>query len=266
MNFEAHLVAKIERTEAIAAIDEIIVASDAVMVARGDLGVELGYAELPGIQKMIIQKALEHDKVVITATQMMESMVKNPIPTRAEVSDVANAVLDGTDAVLLSAETATGKFPIQVVQSMHDICIAAEKQSTVYKVVQPLKVNFSRHDEAIAMAAMYVATHLKVKAIVALSESGSTPLWMSRVHIPLPIYALSRHERARGRMTLFRGVYPVPFDVTHYPSSEITKHTLKMLVELDLLLPGEKVVLTKGNVLGVGGNANTLKIVTAKLT
>lgn len=264
LNFEAHLVAKIERTEAIEAIDEIIAASDAVMVARGDLGVELGYAELPGIQKMIIQKALELDKVVITATQMMESMVKNPIPTRAEVSDVANAVLDGTDAVMLSAETATGKFPVQVVSSMHDICIAAEKQSNAYKVLQPLKTSFTRHDEAIAMSAMYVASHLKVKAIVALSESGSTPLWMSRVHINIPIYALSRHERACGRMTLFRGVYPVPFDVTNYPSWEITKHTLKMLVELKLLAHGEKVVLTKGNVLGVGGNANTLKIVTAK--
>lgn len=262
LNFQAHLISKIERTEAILAIDEIIEASDAVMVARGDLGVELGYAELPGIQKMIIKKAVAKDKVVITATQMMESMVKNPIPTRAEVSDVANAVLDGTDAVMLSAETATGKFPVQVVSIMHDICVSAEKQ--VYKTVQDLKTNFSREDEAIAMSAMYVASHLNVKAIIALTESGSTPLWMSRVHIPIPIYALSRHERACGRMTLFRGVYPIPFDVTYYHASELTKYTLQTLVKLGILLPGDKAVLTKGNVLGVGGNANTLKIVTAK--
>lgn len=264
LNFQASLVAKIERTEAIDAIDEIIEASDAVMVARGDLGVELGYAELPGVQKMIIQKALEKDKAVITATQMMESMVKNPIPTRAEVSDVANAVLDGTDAVMLSAETATGKFPVQVVSIMHDICVSAEKQSNTFKVNHPLKENFSRQDEAIAMSAMYIGSHLNVKAIIALTESGSTPLWMSRVHSHIPIYALSRHKEACGRMTLFRGVYPTPFDVTQYPAKEITQYTLKTLVELGHLSPGDKAVLTKGNVLGVGGNANTLKIVTAK--
>jgi pyruvate kinase len=186
LNFDAHLTAKIERTEAILAIDEIIEASDAVMVARGDLGVELDYAELPGIQKMIIKKALEKDKVVITATQMMESMVKNPIPTRAEVSDVANAVLDGSDAVMLSAETATGKFPVQVVSIMHDICVSAEKQLSIYKAVHRLKTNFSREDEAIAMSARFMADHLNVKAIIALTESGSTPLWMSRVHSSIP--------------------------------------------------------------------------------
>lgn len=264
MNFQAYLAAKIERVEAIAAIDEIIEAADAIMVARGDLGVELGYAELPGAQKMIIKKALKKDKVVITATQMMESMIKNPIPTRAEVSDVANAVLDGTDAVMLSAETATGKFPVQVVSIMHDICVSAEKHFSVYKASQHLKTNFSRQDEAIAMSAMYIANHLNVKAIIALTESGSTALWMSRVQGSIPIYALSRHERACGRMTLFRGVYPIPFDVTHYPAARITKHALHTLVKLELLEPSDKAVLTKGNVLGVGGNANTLKIVTVK--
>jgi pyruvate kinase len=263
LNFNAHLTAKIERTEAILAIDEIIEASDAVMVARGDLGVELGYAELPGIQKMIIKKALEKDKVVITATQMMESMVKNPIPTRAEVSDVANAVLDGSDAVMLSAETATGKFPVQVVSIMHDICVSAEKQFSVYRAIHNLKTNFSRDDEAIAMSARFMADHLNVKAIVALTESGSTSLWMSRVHSSIPIYALSRHAKACGRMTLFRGVHPIPFDVTHYHASELTKQTLNTLVTLGLLALGDKAVLTKGNILGVGGNANTLKIVTA---
>lgn len=264
LNFQAHLVAKIERTEAIRAIDEIISAADAVMVARGDLGVELGYAELPGVQKMIINKALKMDKVVITATQMMESMVKNPIPTRAEVSDVANAVLDGTDAVMLSAETATGKFPVKVVSIMHDICISAETHSGVYKVVHPLKTHFSRDDEAIAMSAMYVANHLDVKAIVALTESGSTPLWMSRVHVNIPIYALSRHEQACGRMTLFRGVYPILVDLTQYKFWEITKHTLKTLVKLGLLLPGDKAIMTKGSIIGVGGNTNTLTIIVAQ--
>ncbi len=264
LNFEAHLIAKIERTEAIEAIDEIILAADAVMVARGDLGVELGYAELPGLQKMIINKALKMDKVVITATQMMESMVKHPIPTRAEVSDVANAVLDGTDAVMLSAETASGKFPAKVVSIMHDICISAEKQSAAYKAIHPLKTHFSRDDEAIAMSAMYVANHSDVTAIIALTESGSTPLWMSRVHVDIPIYALSRHEKACGRMTLFRGVYPILVDLTQYKPWEITKHTLKTLVKLGLLLPKEKAIMTKGSIVGVGGNTNTLKIIVAQ--
>jgi len=263
LNFHAHLVAKIERMEAIHAIDEIIEAADAVMVARGDLGVELGYAELPGVQKMIINKALKLDKVVITATQMMESMVKNPIPTRAEVSDVANAVLDGTDAVMLSAETATGKFPVKVVSIMHDICLCAEKKTDLYKVVHPLKDHFSRHDEAIAMSAMYVASHLEVKAIMALTESGSTPLWMSRVHVDIPIYALSRHQKACGRMTLFRGVYPIVVDLTQYTQWDISEHSVSALVERGFLAKGDKAILTKGNFIGVGGNTNTLTIIVA---
>lgn len=259
---KAQIVAKIERFEAIDNIDEIIQASDAVMVARGDLGVEVGYAELPGIQKNIIQRARLCDKAVITATQMMESMIKNPIPTRAEVSDVANAILDGTDAVMLSAETATGDFPVQVVSSLDEICLASER----YRFA-PFSRNddeeFERHDKAIAMAAMFIANHVPIKAIVALTESGSTPLWMSRVRSGIPIYALSRHVLTRGRMTLFRGVYPVEFDVTHYKPWEISRSALALLVKQGILEPGDKVIVTKGDVLGVGGYTNALKILTA---
>lgn len=259
----AQIVAKIERFEAIENIDQIIKASDAVMVARGDLGVEVGYAELPGIQKNIINRARLCDKAVITATQMMESMIKNPIPTRAEVSDVANAILDGTDAVMLSAETATGDFPVQVVSSLDEICLASER----YRVSQFSQNNdeaFERHDKAIAMAAMFIANHVPIKAIVALTESGSTPLWMSRVRSGIPIYALSRHALTRGKMTLFRGVYPVEFDVTHYKPWEISRSALDLLIRQGILEPGDKVIVTKGDVLGVGGYTNALKILTAQ--
>ncbi len=259
----AHIVAKIERTEAVDNIDEIIEASDAVMVARGDLGVEMGYAELPGIQKYIISRARLCDKAVITATQMMESMIKNPIPTRAEVSDVANAILDGTDAVMLSAETATGDFPVQVISILDEICLAAERQR-IARISKPDDVPFKRHDQAIAMAAMYLANHVQIKAIVALTESGSTALWMSRVRSGIPIYALSRHELTCGRVTLFRGVYPVEFDVTQYKLWEISRNALETLVRQGILEPGDKVIVTKGDVMGVGGFTNALKILTAQ--
>lgn len=258
----AQIVAKIERAEAIDNIDEIIQASDAVMVARGDLGVEMGYAELPGIQKEIIHRARLNDKAVITATQMMESMIKNPIPTRAEVSDVANAILDGTDAVMLSAETATGDFPVQVISSLDEICIASERHK-IARVPRRDDAQFERHDKAIAMAAMYIANHVSIKAIVALTESGSTPLWMSRVRSGIPIYALSRHGVTCGRMTLFRGVYPVEFDVTRYKPWEISRSALDLLITQGILASGDKVIVTKGDVLGVGGYTNALKILTA---
>ena len=209
----ARIVAKIERTEALENIDEIIHESDAVMVARGDLGVEIGYADLPGVQKYIISQARLKDKAVITATQMMESMIKNPIPTRAEVSDVANAILDGTDAVMLSAETATGEYPIKVVEILDEICISAEKNRLSKMMLPETQAPFEQHDKAIAMAAMYIANHVPIKAIVTLTESGSTPMWMSRVRSGIPIYALSRHASTAGRVTLFRGVYPVEFDL-----------------------------------------------------
>lgn len=257
----AQIIAKIERTEAIDNIEEIIEAADAVMVARGDLGVEIGYAELPGVQKHIIHLARLHDKAVITATQMMESMIRNPIPTRAEVSDVANAILDGTDAVMLSAETATGEYPVKVIAALDEICLAAERYRGPHLKKSEEEV-FARHDKAIAKAAMYVARHLPIKAIVTLTESGSTPLWMSRVRAGIPIYALSRHKKTWGRVTLYRGVYPIEFDLTQYKVWEISRRALETLVKQGLLAPGDNVILTKGDVLGVGGYTNALKILT----
>lgn len=264
-NNMAYVVAKIERAEAIDNIDEIIDAADAVMVARGDLGVEIGYAELPGIQKYIIDRASLCDKAVITATQMMESMITNPIPTRAEVSDVANAILDGTDAVMLSAETASGEFPIKVVSTIAEICLVAERQQVNHKSIRNrIDSQLDRTDESIAMAAMYIANHLKIKAIVALTESGSTPLWMSRIRSTIPIYAMSRHEITCRRMTLFKGVYPVFFDATQFNVWDISKYALDKLIEMHILEAGDKVILTKGNIIGVGGHTNTLKILEAQ--
>ena len=185
------------------------------MVARGDLGVEMGYAELTGLQKTIIRQSLAGNRVVITATQMMESMIQNPIPTRAEVSDVANAVLDGTDAVMLSAESAAGKFPVKAVQAMADVIRGAEKyQLGAMRTMVRAEEEFGNTEEAISMAVMYTANHMRVRAIVALTESGMTPLWMSRIRSDMPIYAFTRHEATRRRVTLYRGVYAVPFDIT----------------------------------------------------
>lgn len=264
----AGIVAKIERREAIeeADLDAIIQASDAVMVARGDLGVEIGFAELPGVQKHIIDRARLLDKAVITATQMMESMIENAIPTRAEVSDVANAVLDGTDAVMLSAETATGQYPVKVVEAMAQICLAAEKQRIRVARNPRLDGEFKRIDEAIAMATMFTANHMEVKAIVALTETGSTPLWMSRIRSGIPIYGVSRHQNTRGKMTLYRGVYPIDFDITKYERWEVIKAVLNEMIRQNIVNEGDLVVVTRGDVAGVGGRANALKIVTVEKT
>ncbi|MFQ5983727.1 MAG: pyruvate kinase, partial [Woeseiaceae bacterium] len=206
------VVAKIERAEAVDCIESIVDAADVIMVARGDLGVEMGYAELTGMQKRIIRLTRTKNKVVITATQMMESMIKNPIPTRAEVSDVANAVMDGTDAVMLSAETAVGEYPVSVVAAMSEVCSGAEKHVlTRGRTSHRLDDRFERVDESIAMAVMYTANHLAVKAIIALTESGSTTLWMSRIRSDIPIYAFTPHTSTSRRVTLYRGVYPVSF-------------------------------------------------------
>ena len=264
LNIKANIIAKIERVEAVKNIDNILAVADAVMVARGDLGVEMGYAELPAIQKHIITRAEMSDKAVIVATQMMESMIKSPIPTRAEVSDVANAVLDGTDAVMLSAETATGEYPLEVVRSINEICLAAEKHKTVQFSIENFQPHFDREDEAIAMAAMYVANHISIKAIVALTETGSTPLWMSRIRSSMPIYGLSRHIETCGKMTLFRGVVPVLFNVKAYESWQVTEQALHALVNMEFVKSGEKVIVTKGNIIGIGGKANSLRIVTAE--
>ena len=207
------IVAKIERTEAVENIDEIVQASDAVMVARGDLAVEIGDAEVPAVQKHIIQRARVFDKVAITATQMMESMIENTVPTRAEVSDVANAVLDNTDAVMLSAESAVGKHPPIVVETMARVCLAVERQPETRVSGHRMECRFERVDEAIAMAATYIANHLDITAIISLTESGSTPLWMSRIRTGTPIFALTRNIATERKMALYRDIYPVHFEL-----------------------------------------------------
>ena len=255
------LVAKIERSEAIANLTEIINASDVVMVARGDLGVEVGYAELTGLQKHIISESRKHNRVVITATQMMESMIYNPTPTRAEVSDVANAVMDGTDAVMLSGESAVGKYPVKAVEAMDQIIRGAEKYDIAHSPVRHrVEGGFERTDEAIAMAVMYTANHLKVKAIVALTESGSTPLWMSRIRADIPIYAFTRHEGTRSRVTLYRGVYPVAFDITNAAPEVMYPDIFKVLLQRKLVEVGDLIILTKGEMSGISGKTNSMKI------
>jgi pyruvate kinase len=255
------IVAKIERAEALEALEEIIEASDAIMIARGDLGVEIGDAELPAVQKRIIKVARSLDRVVITATQMMQTMIENPIPTRAEVFDVANAVIDGTDAVMLSAETATGKDPAKVIEAMDRICAGAERQRSVLASERRMSVRFTRTDEAIAKATMYTANNLGVKAIAALTESGATPLWMSRISSGIPIYALTRHVETRRKVTLYRGVYPVSFDVTTTDHAEVNKEAIDELVRRGAVRDGDLVVITKGDLAGVHGGTNAMKII-----
>ncbi len=255
------VVAKIERAEALDVVDEIIAASDAIMIARGDLGVEIGDASLPPVQKRLIQQARCMNRVVITATQMMESMIENQIPTRAEVFDVANAVLDGTDAVMLSAETATGRYPEKAVAAMDRICVEAEKHPLAMQSDHRIHTQFTHIDEAVAMATMYVANHLGVKAIAALTESGSTPLWMSRISSGIPIYALTRHVETRRKVTLFRGVYPVSFSVTSSDHAEANREAIDELLRRGAVREGELVIITKGDLMGVHGGTNAMKIV-----
>jgi pyruvate kinase len=254
------IIAKIERAEALDVIDEIIKASDAVMVARGDLGVEIGDAALPPIQKHIIQRARRLNRVVITATQMMESMIFNAIPTRAEVFDVANAVLDGTDAVMLSGETAVGRNPVKVIAAMDRICLQAEQQREIRVSRHRIDSQFERMDEAIAMAAMYMANHLDVKAIAALTETGSTPLWMSRISSGIPIFALTPHVETRRKVTLYRGVYPVSFAVDHDDHATLNKEAIDELQRRGVVHDGDIVIITKGD-LEVQGSTNALKLV-----
>jgi pyruvate kinase len=255
------IVAKIERSEAIQNLPPIIDASDAIMVARGDLGVEMGYAELTGLQKTIIHQTRNRHRVVITATQMMESMIHSPMPTRAEVSDVSNAVMDGTDAVMLSAETAVGKHPVKAVEAMARIIEGAEKyQLSHSRIRHRVEGQFRGTDEAIAMAVMYTANHLKVRAIVALTESGATPLWMSRIRSDIPIYAFTRHEYTRRRVTLYRGVYPVPFDITHTEPQMLYNAIFEQLLARKLVASGDLVILTKGELSGVSGGTNAMLI------
>jgi pyruvate kinase len=256
----AHVVAKIERHEAIDNLSDILTVADAVMVARGDLGVEMGYAALTGMQKTIIAQAQAANRIVITATQMMESMIVSPVPTRAEVSDVANAVLDGTDAVMLSAETAAGKYPVKAVQAMSEVILGAERYELGHSRVRRTEGAFSNTEEAIAKAVMFTAQHTHPKAIVALTESGLTPLWMSRMRVDIPIFAFTRQEVTRGRVTLYRGVYPILYDVTHESTADMYQAVFAQLLKRGLVDVGDQIILTKGELSGVQGGTNSMQI------
>lgn len=258
---DAGIIAKIERAEALSVLDDIILASDGVMVARGDLAVEIGDAEVPVVQKRIIQRARSLDKPVIIATQMMESMIQSAVPTRAEVSDVANAVLDHADAVMCSAETATGQYPVETIEAMSRVCLVVEKQPQTQVSKHRMECEFKRIDEAIAMATMYTANHFPVEAVVALTESGATALWMSRIRTKMPIYGLSRFPRSLGKMTLYRGVYPIYFDVTQCLRDTVNFDAITLMENNQLLSQGDCVILTKGDHMGRSGGSNAMKIV-----
>jgi pyruvate kinase len=256
----ALLIAKIERAEAITFLEEIIDASDGIMVARGDLAVEVGNAAVPGLQKRMIRMARERNKLTITATQMMESMITAPVPTRAEVSDVANAVLDGTDAVMLSAETATGRHPIETVEAMAQICAEAEKSDTVELDRDFLNRTFVRVDQSIAMATLFTAYHLKVKAIASLTDSGFTALWMSRHNCGCPIYALTPKVQSQRKMALYRNVTPLYLEQSS-DRDAVLLAAEDLLVAKGQVRPGDLIVLTIGEPMGKSGGTNTMKIV-----
>ncbi len=257
----AVLIAKIERVEAVANLEEILDASDGVMVARGDLAVEVGDATVPALQKKMIRLARDKNKLTITATQMMESMITSPVPTRAEVSDVANAVLDGTDAVMLSAETASGKYPVETVESMARVCVEAERSAEVTLDREFLDRVFTRIDQSIAMAAIWTAHHLKVKAIAALTQSGSTALWMSRLNCGVPIYALTPDAESVARMALYREVYPMLMTQQHTDRDRLLAEAEQLLIDKGVVEKGDLIVLTIGEPIGTTGGTNTLKIV-----
>jgi pyruvate kinase len=253
------MIAKIERSEAIPVLEQILKASDGIMVARGDLAVEVGNAAVPALQKKMIRMAREMDKVVITATQMMESMILAPVPTRAEVSDVANAVLDGTDAVMLSAETAAGKYPVETVEQMHQIALAAERAEEVDFDSDFINKRFARIDQSIAMGALFTAHHLGCKAILALTESGSTALWMSRHNIKVPIYGLTSQPTSERRMTLYRNVQPLLMPRMSDRDAALAKAEA-LLVERGVLRPGDTYAITCGEPMGYPGGTNMLKV------
>jgi pyruvate kinase len=262
---EIRLIAKIERAEAIepGVLEGIIEASDGIMVARGDLAVEVGNASVPALQKRMIRLAVDADKFVITATQMMESMIHSPIPTRAEVSDVANAVLDGTDAVMLSAETAAGKYPVKVVEQMAAICMAAEKSETLTLDDDFLDQTFKRIDQSIALGALFTAYHLKVKAIAALTESGSTAMWMSRHKIHIPIFALTKKIETQRAMAMYRNVIPIRIHFSN-DRDEALREVEQLLLSKGVVSTGDMVALTVGEPMGQAGGTNTLKIIKVK--
>src|SRR5437588_2690391 len=260
---KAFLVAKIERAEAVgeSALLDIMRGSDGIMVARGDLAVEVGDAAVPALTTEVVRLGREQNKLTITATQMMESMISSPVPTRAEVSDVANAVLDGTDAVMLSAETASGRYPVEVIEAMDRICRQAEQTQPLSLDAEFLNRVFTRVDQSIAMAALFTAYHLKVKAIASLTESGSTALWMSRLNSGVPIYALTSQPATRYRCALFRDVFPIMVKYVGHDREELLREAEKVLVEHKVVKEGDIIVLTIGEPIGKSGGTNTMKIV-----
>ena len=262
-NHKPGLIAKIERAEAIPRLEEILLASDGIMVARGDLAVEVGNAAVPALQKRMIRLAHEHDKVVITATQMMESMILAPVPTRAEVSDVANAVLDGTDAVMLSAETAAGKYPLETVKQMAAICLAAEEANDAELNLKTANKSFRRIDQSIAMGALFTAHHCGAKAIVAMTDSGSTALWMSRFNMHMPIYALTSRLSTQRRMAMYRNVRPLLMD-TSYDRDTALADAESHLIRRGIVQSGDIYAITCGEPMGEPGGTNLLKICRVK--
>lgn len=258
------IVSKVERAEAVAddaTLDSIILASDVIMIARGDLGVEVGDAQLPALQKKMIKRSRQLNRVTITATQMMETMIENAIPTRAEVFDVANAVMDGTDAVMLSGETATGRSPSLVIETMGRICREAEKQRSARESTHRIDESFTAVDETIAMAAMYAANHFDIKAIVALTESGNTALLMSRISSGKPIVALTPHLATRRKVTLYRGVYPSSVNFDGSDEQKIRSSTIEHLKYHGLVTTGDMVLFTRGELRGQMGGTNMMEIV-----
>ncbi|MDT3677844.1 MAG: pyruvate kinase [Burkholderiaceae bacterium] len=257
----ALMIAKIERYEAIGNLEEILKASDGIMVARGDLAVEVGDASVPALQKRMIRMAKDLNKVTITATQMMESMIESPVPTRAEVSDVANAVLDGTDAVMLSAETAAGRYPVETIEAMARVCVEADRSERHALSADILNGTFTRIDQAIAMSALFVAHHMKVKAVVSLTQSGSTALWMSRIDSGVPIYALTPEERSRRRMCLYREVHPIVMTYHAVEREALLLEAEQRLLDAGIVDKGDLIALTIGEPIGKSGGTNTLKVV-----
>ena len=261
---EIGLVAKVERAEAVAddaTLDGIIEASEAVMVARGDLGVEIGDAKLVGVQKRMIKRARSLNRAVITATQMMESMISAPLPTRAEVFDVANAVLDGSDAVMLSAETAAGDYPLETVEAMARVCLGAERERVAQESGHRIHEGFTRPDETIALSAMYAANHMNgVVAIACMTASGYTPLIASRIRSGLPIVGLAHNPIAQRRMALYRGVVSLPFDTSQMTATELNDQALTLLVKQGVAKPGDHVILTRGDHMNAHGGTNTMKV------
>jgi pyruvate kinase len=258
---KALLIAKIERAEAIPALKDIMAACDGIMVARGDLAVEVGDAAVPALQKRMIREAREMNRLTITATQMMESMISSPIPTRAEVSDVANAVLDGTDAVMLSAESASGQFPVEAVEAMVRVCVEAEKSAQVTLDREFLDRVFTRVDQSIAMGALFTAHHLKVKAIASLTQSGSTALWMSRLNCGVPIYALTPEPATLTKCALMRDVRPLSLSYEGHDREKLLFEAEKVLLDKGVAQLGDLIVITMGEPIGQSGGTNTMKIV-----